>query len=375
MRFKTAAAWAVVVLVVGGLGVLAGWAAFAPPAVDQEPVQDPEYTVREATVGREISMTASASWPRVNLPAGAAEGTVTAVGVTAGQEVAAGGVLYEVDLRPVVVAEGETPGFRDLSRGARGRDVSQLQELLVEAGYDPGAIDGRFGVATERALRSWQHDLGLEDDGRLAAGDVQYAPSLPARVSLSDEIEVGARIAAGTVTTAVLAQEPSFELEFGDASTVPTTGTIVRIDGPDDHEWHAKVTEIRTDEGGAPAGAVLEAAEGGPVCADACEAVPVDADTSRYPAAVELAPAHTGPVVPLSAIGTTPVGEEFVVAIDGEELSIDILVTDGSRAVIEGLEVGDRIRLFAHDDPPIEVDEEQPAGLHDTSAPNSDDDE
>src|SRR5699024_8390259 len=111
-----------------------GWAAFSPPAVDQEPVREPEYTVTEATVGREISMTATASWPSVTLAAGAAEGTVTAVRVSAGQEVSIGDALYDVDLRPVVIAEGDTPGFRDLNRGAQGPDVDQLQGLLADLG-------------------------------------------------------------------------------------------------------------------------------------------------------------------------------------------------------------------------------------------------
>lgn len=351
MRFKTIPTLAAIVLVAGGLGLLAGWAAFAPPAVDQEQAPVQEYTVTEATVGREVSMTATAHWPSVSLAAGAADGTVTDVNVSAGQEVAAGVALFYVDLRPVVIAEGQTPSFRDLSRGADGPDVLQLQELLGELGHYSEAIDGEFGMATEGALKAWQRDLGVDDDGRLRAGDVQYASSLPARVLLTDDVQVGGLLTAGTVTTAVVAPEPDFELEFSDAAAVPTTGTTVRINGPDEHEWHAEVTEIRTDEeGGAPSGAILEAARNGAVCADACEAIPVDADTSRYPAAVELTPAYTGPVVPLSAIGTTPAGEEFVLSLDDERIDISILVADGSRAVVDGLAEGDQIRLFADDE-------------------------
>lgn len=52
------------------------------------------------------------------------------------------------------------PGY-DLSRGAKGDRVRDLQQTMKNAGFNPGKIDGVFGKRTERALRDYQKSLGL----------------------------------------------------------------------------------------------------------------------------------------------------------------------------------------------------------------------
>ncbi len=54
---------------------------------------------------------------------------------------------------------------RTLRRGHSGDDVRTLQQQLHAAGFDPGAIDGIFGPATERAVRAFQQSRGLDADG------------------------------------------------------------------------------------------------------------------------------------------------------------------------------------------------------------------
>jgi hypothetical protein len=54
---------------------------------------------------------------------------------------------------------------RLLRRGDRGDDVQELQRLLQQAGYDPGAIDGIFGPKTEAAVKAFQQAHSLEADG------------------------------------------------------------------------------------------------------------------------------------------------------------------------------------------------------------------
>ncbi len=56
-------------------------------------------------------------------------------------------------------------GDRLLSYGSRGQDVAQVQTLLAQAGYSPGAADGIFGQATRAAVVSFQKDHGLTTDG------------------------------------------------------------------------------------------------------------------------------------------------------------------------------------------------------------------
>lgn len=46
-----------------------------------------------------------------------------------------------------------------------GDDVAQLQQRLNTLGFDSGRVDGVFGPDTDRALRDFQRNVGLEADG------------------------------------------------------------------------------------------------------------------------------------------------------------------------------------------------------------------
>ncbi|SDL03728.1 LysM peptidoglycan-binding domain-containing protein [Natronincola ferrireducens] len=58
-----------------------------------------------------------------------------------------------------------TPVCPTLRRTSTGPSVRQLQELLRDAGFDPGPIDGIFGPRTEEAVRTFQRSKGLTVDG------------------------------------------------------------------------------------------------------------------------------------------------------------------------------------------------------------------
>ncbi len=49
----------------------------------------------------------------------------------------------------------------------RGDDVAALQIQLAQLGFNPGRVDGIFGVNTESALRDFQKNCGLAVDGTL----------------------------------------------------------------------------------------------------------------------------------------------------------------------------------------------------------------
>jgi peptidoglycan hydrolase-like protein with peptidoglycan-binding domain len=59
--------------------------------------------------------------------------------------------------------------FRSFNRllavGARGTDVSRMQDALREAGFNPGSSDGIFGRNTASAVRQFQASKGLKTDG------------------------------------------------------------------------------------------------------------------------------------------------------------------------------------------------------------------
>ncbi|CAN5672396.1 N-acetylmuramoyl-L-alanine amidase [soil metagenome] len=47
----------------------------------------------------------------------------------------------------------------------RGADVIELQQMLDDLGFDPGAVNGLFDPRTVRAVRDFQRNAGLQDDG------------------------------------------------------------------------------------------------------------------------------------------------------------------------------------------------------------------
>ena len=68
----------------------------------------------------------------------------------------------------------DNQGFPDASiwrptlrKGAKGDYVTELQTMLTRCGYSVGAsgIDGDFGTATKAAVRKFQQDNRLVDDG------------------------------------------------------------------------------------------------------------------------------------------------------------------------------------------------------------------
>ncbi len=76
---------------------------------------------------------------------------------------------------------------RTLKLGLSGEDVRKLQDALTQLGYNPGAIDGIFGSQTQAAVRTFQRDKGLVQDGIVGpatAAALNRALVLPAYLKL-----------------------------------------------------------------------------------------------------------------------------------------------------------------------------------------------
>ena len=70
-------------------------------------------------------------------------------------------------------ATNYTLGSRLLKRGSKGEDVTRLQSILVEMGYDLGTygtnndgVDGDYGEKTEKAVKRFQTFVQIEVDGK-----------------------------------------------------------------------------------------------------------------------------------------------------------------------------------------------------------------
>jgi peptidoglycan hydrolase-like protein with peptidoglycan-binding domain len=88
-------------------------------------------------------------------------------------------------------------GTRNIHEGQKGKPVEYAQQLLVDAGYGPLEIDGKFGPKTEAAVRAYQKDHGLAVDGKLGihtlrslhAGNAASVEKAPGFSELSPDIQ------------------------------------------------------------------------------------------------------------------------------------------------------------------------------------------
>lgn len=79
------------------------------------------------------------------------------------------GVINEITARSLEEARFKL-GDRVLSLNSasimRGDDVSNLQDRLIQMGFNCGKVDGVYGVNTEGAVREFQKSVGILSDGR-----------------------------------------------------------------------------------------------------------------------------------------------------------------------------------------------------------------
>ena len=79
------------------------------------------------------------------------------------------GVINEITSRSLEEARFKL-GDRVLSFNSssvmRGDDVSNLQDRLIQMGFNCGKVDGVFGANTERAVKEFQKSVGISSDGK-----------------------------------------------------------------------------------------------------------------------------------------------------------------------------------------------------------------
>jgi hypothetical protein len=139
--------------------------------------------------------------PGPEIAAGAARGTVTSVRAKAGDTVADGAGLYQVDGVERVGFASSLPFYRPIASGAEGEDVAELQRLLVLKGaLDALPANPRVATfATGQAIADFAESLGA---ARTTTFDPAWVVFLPARdlVIESIDLRVGQQAPAqGTV--------------------------------------------------------------------------------------------------------------------------------------------------------------------------------
>ncbi len=343
----------VVVALVAAAAAAGWWAA----TVALEPPADPlaeeagpvTYVVEEGTVGRSLTFTAVATWELVPVGRNSASGVVTSVEIGPGDLVEAGQVLYTVNLRPVVVAEGDVPSFRPLARRSEGPDVAQLQRLLTDLGFYHDDVDGSFGRSTRTAVKAWQKSLGVDDTGIVEAGDLVFVPRLPARLAVGEGVTPGARLGGGEETVFLVPDDPSFRIPLAveQRALVPLSADVYVTYA--DGVWEARIERATETPEFGQLDLILAGRDGGPVCGLVCADWVDLSKPTDFRAEIVVIPETSGPVVPVAGISTDPGNQPYVTLADGSTVPVKLVESANGLAVVEGIEPGTTILLPADD--------------------------
>ncbi|WP_110589173.1 peptidoglycan-binding domain-containing protein [Microbacterium suaedae] len=147
-------------------------AAASPP-----PPSEVTATVDRGDLRDEINLQSTVRRERtedVIIPSAEDTPVVTANPIDIGGEVLPGALVLEVNGSPVFALPGEFPFYRDITLGATGTDVRQLQEGLRKAGLDV-TVDGMLGPSTRAAVEQLYRNAGYT--ARSAEVEVQPQPN------------------------------------------------------------------------------------------------------------------------------------------------------------------------------------------------------
>jgi peptidoglycan hydrolase-like protein with peptidoglycan-binding domain len=335
-------------LAVGAAAFWAGRVALAPPddplAAGTERVT---YEVIEQTLGESLQFAAVAEWGQSILARAGAQGVVTSINFTDGDQVAAGDVLFTVNLRPTILAAGEVPSFRDLQPGDSGPDVTQLENLLSAQNFLEGPPDDSFDSETAEAVAAWQRSLGVAEDGIVRRGDIIFAPEIPLRVVATEALTVGEQLSGGEIVLNKLSAAPAVVIPLTpeQRGLVPLSGQV-RVDFADG-SWDAVIARAEeTSEGGVDRlDLVLESPDGGAICGDACVHWVPPNGRATFAAEIVVVPETTGPVVPVAAVLTDAGGRHIIELANGDQVSIEVLASSRGLAVVRGINIGDVVVL------------------------------
>lgn len=326
------------------------WAARATlePQTETAEKETNEVVWAEATtssVGRSLPLSTTLRQPARTVASNTLPGVVLD---TFPGEVDQGETLYVVAGTPVRAIEGTVPFYRDLERDVEGDDVAQLQQALIDLEHLTGEPDGEFGPRTEDALEAWQEDLGVEETGTVTLGELIAIDDLPTTIQLGEAIVRGASLGGGEEAVLAPTGEQQFVLVVtqDQARMIPAEATLEIA--WQEHTWSAAIAGSTQDEFGNTE-FDLSAPDGGPVCADACDTLPGDAQVTLR-SEVILVPEISGTAVPAAAVHTRADSTAYVLTEEGET-DVTVRGSGGGIAIVDGIEPGTRVQALGGSTP------------------------
>ena len=301
-------------------------------------------TVTRGSVGASIDVDASTTWSSGFAARNQATGIVTSTLGASDTPDSPGTVLYTVDLRPVVIAQGDVPSFRELAAGMTGPDVSQLQSLLRSIGRYFGPTDGRFTPSLQSSVVAWHRALGMGTGASVETGDIVYVPRLPSRVALSASlISVGDSVSGGEAGIKVFSSSPAFSMVLtpSQASLIPPRARVT-LHPSSGGSWHAQVSSVVSGSNGVTIS--LKPFDTSFICDTNCSEIST-AGTTLVPATVVTTPTITGLALPTAAIQTDARNRSFVDDPKGIGYRVQVLGSSDGISVVTGVRLGMRVRI------------------------------
>jgi len=277
-----------------------------------------------------------------------AQGTITALPAV-GQTLTQGQPLYWVNAKPVVLLYGSTPAYRALSQGMTGPDVTQLNADLVALGDAAGLglspTSDTFSAATATALERLQARLGVDQTGRLAAGDAVFEPTALRITAVNGS--VGASASGSVLTASSTTRGVTIKLSALQQSQV-SVGDHVTITLPDRRTTGGVVytvgTVATTPQSGGTATVDVLVIPTDPAATGSLDQAPVQV-------AITTATARQALAVPVSALLALSGGGYGVETVDARGVHHVVPVTlglfDDADGLVQvtgpGLAGGDRV--------------------------------
>lgn len=166
-----------------------------------------------------------------------------------GRVIREGHPLYDVDGSPVVLLYGSTPAYRNLSEGASGSDVGNLNADLVALGYAAktglNPRSSYFSAATATALGKLQAKLGVSPSGSLSLGQAVFLPTAARVTSVSATLGAPAQGGAPVLQATSTKRQVTAQLDATEQSDV-AKGDKVTITLPDNQTTPGVVTSVGT---------------------------------------------------------------------------------------------------------------------------------